>query len=277
MIIYVTSFMVILKILKNNNNIDKMLTSILFNLKLSTVILLYYSGEAKIRFEDKQKELLEQNEEFKFDNINNNNNNNSFLSNFIQLEFHHGFYYILAYGVLSSIVYLLKSQPDPKQSHNVQYLNQLTLKEFLFKSSNSQEIKDRYFLLELYTTWSPPCTYLASTFADLSFLYPEINFGKIDIGRWKNIAYEYDINDSVSSKQIPSLILFKNGKEEMRLPYRKEEYQLPYDKKLEKNEKLFAPTNFTSDDIKIYFELEKLRKEVNSSKSKKTNNKKKVN
>ncbi|KAM9957933.1 hypothetical protein ACTFIW_012909 [Dictyostelium discoideum] len=278
MILYVSGFMVVLKILKNKN-IDQILTGIIFTLKMSTIILLYYSGETQFKLEYTTK--MESNniddsslfsegtqEPFKFDNENENSKQTlsstkelGFLGNFL----HYGLYYVLVYLFVCMLVYLYKSQPEPKQSNFVHFFNQITFKNSLAFSAQSKELKDKYLLVEFFTTWSPPCTYLASTFADLSYIYQGINFGKIDIGRWKSIAYEYDITDSVSSKQIPSIILFKNGVEVSRMPYRKNEFKMPYDKKTPKDDKLFEPCNLSYDNIRLYFNLDTLLSQVKPS------------
>lgn len=44
-------------------------------------------------------------------------------------------------------------------------------------------------------------------------------FGKVDIGRYPDAATKYHISDSSTSKQLPTLILFKEGKEVERRPY----------------------------------------------------------
>ncbi|KAN0040302.1 hypothetical protein ACTA71_012192 [Dictyostelium dimigraforme] len=260
-----------------NKNIDQILTSIIFTLKMSTIILLYYSGETQFKLEyhtnkiktESSTESFEEKtrEPFKFDNENENIRQQNTLSSTKDLGFlanflHYGLYYVLVYLFVCMLVYLYKSQPEPKQSNFVHFFNQITFKNSLAFSAQSKELKDKYLLVEFFTTWSPPCTYLASTFADLSYVYQGINFGKIDIGRWKSIAYEYDINDSVSSKQIPSIILFKNGVEVSRMPYRKNEFKMPYDKKTPKDDKLFEPCNLSYDNIKLYFNLDRLLSEV---------------
>ncbi|KAK5580292.1 hypothetical protein RB653_000308 [Dictyostelium firmibasis] len=294
MILYVSGFMVVIKILKNKN-VDQILTGIIFTLKMSTLILLYYSGETQFKLEYTKKmmklktetssstESFEESEPFKFDNEKENIKQQNtpistkdlgYLANF----FHYGFYYVMVYLFVCMLVYLYKSQPEPKQSSFVHFFNQISLKNSLSFSVQSKELKDKYLLVEFFTTWSPPCTYLASTFSDLSYVYQGINFGKIDIGRWKSIAYEYDINDSVSSKQIPSIILFKNGLEVSRMPYRKNEFKIPYDKKTPKDDKLFEPCNLSYDNIKLYFNLDRILAEVkpslnNENSDKKNNNK----
>lgn len=46
-----------------------------------------------------------------------------------------------------------------------------------------------------------------------------LKFGKLDVGRHPDVAAKYRINDSSKSKQLPTLILFKQGKEVDRRPY----------------------------------------------------------
>lgn len=44
-------------------------------------------------------------------------------------------------------------------------------------------------------------------------------FGKVDVGRFPDAAAKYHINDSSKSQQLPTLIMFKEGKEVERRPY----------------------------------------------------------
>lgn len=44
-------------------------------------------------------------------------------------------------------------------------------------------------------------------------------FGKVDIGRYPDAAAKYHVSDASTSKQLPTLILFKDGKEVERRPY----------------------------------------------------------
>ena len=45
-----------------------------------------------------------------------------------------------------------------------------------------------------------------------------MKFGEIDIARWPEAAKKFDIDTSATSLQVPSLILFEQGKEHRRLP-----------------------------------------------------------
>ena len=77
------------------------------------------------------------------------------------------------------------------------------------------------WLVAFYTAWNPVCVNLAPVFSELSAKYDleNLKFGKIDIGRHPEAAAKYRINDSSKSKQLPTLILFKEGKEFDRRPY----------------------------------------------------------
>ena len=76
------------------------------------------------------------------------------------------------------------------------------------------------WLIELYTTWSPPCIEFSSVFSELSAKYglENLKFGKVDLARNEDMAKQFKINISALSKQLPTLVLFRNGKEEMRRP-----------------------------------------------------------
>ena len=45
-----------------------------------------------------------------------------------------------------------------------------------------------------------------------------LKFGKIDVGRFPEVAAKYYINDTSFSRQLPTVILFKNGEEFCRRP-----------------------------------------------------------
>lgn len=45
-----------------------------------------------------------------------------------------------------------------------------------------------------------------------------LKFGKIDISRFPEAAKKFNINDASLSRQLPTVIMFKNGVEEIRRP-----------------------------------------------------------
>jgi hypothetical protein len=50
------------------------------------------------------------------------------------------------------------------------------------------------------------------------YVLENLKFGKIDVGRFPDAAKKYGINDSSMSRQLPTVILFKGGKEVARRP-----------------------------------------------------------
>jgi len=79
------------------------------------------------------------------------------------------------------------------------------------------------WIVEFYAAWSPPCVEFVPAFAEISNKYSldNLKFGKIDVSRYPDVAKEYNIDVSAMTKtrQLPTLILFENGKEKMRKPF----------------------------------------------------------
>lgn len=50
------------------------------------------------------------------------------------------------------------------------------------------------------------------------YVLDNLKFGKIDVGRYPDAAKKYGINDSSMSRQLPTVILFRGGKEITRRP-----------------------------------------------------------
>ena len=126
--------------------------------------------------------------------------------------------------------------PEPSYSgpENVVYFRGVNLDDEI------QRDKRIVWVIAFYTVWSPSCVNFAPTFAKLSSKYFNLNqffkkewfnstlllrysldnlkFGKIDVGRFPDVAAKYRINDTSFSRQLPTVILFKNGEEFCRRP-----------------------------------------------------------
>lgn len=76
------------------------------------------------------------------------------------------------------------------------------------------------WLIEFYAAWAPTCVSFGPNFSELSAKYAldNLKFGKIDVTRYPDIAKKYDISTSSWSKQLPTVVLFQNGKETRRRP-----------------------------------------------------------
>lgn len=109
---------------------------------------------------------------------------------------------------------LLFPKPKYKGPENVTYFMG---EEFEKELARDKKVK---WLIEFYATWNPDCNEFASVFGELSAKYASKNlkFGKIDIARSPKIADKYDVVASVTSRTLPTLILFKDGRENIRRP-----------------------------------------------------------
>jgi len=122
------------------------------------------------------------------------------------------------YGFAFAFFFLLQAflLPEPLYSgpEKIIYFRD----ESLFKAE--VEKKGTSWLIEFYTTWNPACVNFAPVFSELSSKYglPNFQFGKVDVGRFPALGHDFGISDSAFSKQLPTLILFKNGTPNMMRP-----------------------------------------------------------
>ncbi|OTF74892.1 thioredoxin-related transmembrane protein 2-like protein [Euroglyphus maynei] len=109
---------------------------------------------------------------------------------------------------------LLLPEPTYQGPENIVYMKGEDLEEEIGRD------KRVVWLVELYAAWSPPCVDFANVFAELSNKYSLDNFrfAKVDLARNPDTATKYKINISTLSKQLPTVILFMNGRETMRRP-----------------------------------------------------------
>lgn len=109
---------------------------------------------------------------------------------------------------------LLFPKPKYKGPENVTY--------FMGDEFEKELVKDKKvkWLVEFYATWNPDCNEFAGVFGELSAKYANKNlrFGKIDVARSPKIAEKYDVIVSVTSRSLPTLILFKDGRSYVRRP-----------------------------------------------------------
>lgn len=90
--------------------------------------------------------------------------------------------------------------------------------------------KRTVWLVQFYTTWSAECKHVTPVFAALSerFHLPNLRFAKLDIGRYPKEAERFRINIHPASKQLPTISLFKDGKEVMRRPTIRDKRAIPF-------------------------------------------------
>jgi len=120
----------------------------------------------------------------------------------------------LVYSLLFLLQGLLLPEPTYKGPENIVYFRGNSLTEELNRDKNVT------WMVTFYAAWSPACIDFASIFSKLSNEYglPNLKFGKVDVGRFADLAEEYHINTSSLSRQLPTLIMFQEGKELGRVP-----------------------------------------------------------
>lgn len=109
---------------------------------------------------------------------------------------------------------MLLPEPTYTGPENISYFKGTDLEEEI------ESDKRVVWIVELYTAWSPPCIDFSHIYSELSNKYSlnNLKFAKVDLSRSPDTATKYKINTSTLSKQLPTLIMFKNGKESMRRP-----------------------------------------------------------
>lgn len=130
------------------------------------------------------------------------------------------FYADFIMGIIYTITFILMGLllPEPAYSGPDQVI--------YFRGANSLEeelSKDKrnVWIVAFYTVWNPACVNFAPIFAKISTDYglENLKFGKVDIGRYPDAGKKYRVNDSSLSKQLPTMVIFKEGKEVDRRPF----------------------------------------------------------
>jgi len=156
------------------------------------------------------------------------------------------FRYGLGFLLLCVLVGMVLPEPSYRGPEHITYFrNAQVFEEELARDKRTT------WLICFYTVWIPSCVNFAPVFAELSAEYntDHLKFGKIDIGRFPEVAQKYRILDSSFSRQLPTVILFQQGKETERRPC--------FDSK-GKLQKFF----FSSDNVRATFGLNQLYKEA---------------
>lgn len=155
------------------------------------------------------------------------------------------------YGMIFAVIFVLTALilPEPTYSgpENVTYFRTATALDDELVQSNKQQV---VWLVCFYCVWQPSCVNFAPIFSELSAEYhlEHLRFGKVDVGRFPDTGKKFHISDSPLSRQLPTVILFKNGIEVLRRPCADAKGKL---------QKFF----FSKDNLKAAFNLNTLYKE----------------
>lgn len=123
--------------------------------------------------------------------------------------------YGFLYGIVFVFTAFLLPEPTYQGPENVTY----------FRTENGldeelQRDKRVVWIITFYTVWNPSCVNFAPIFSEVSadFHLDNLRFGKVDVGRFPETGKKHHVSDSSLSKQLPTIICFKNGTEFLRRP-----------------------------------------------------------
>ncbi|TDH71615.1 hypothetical protein CCR75_001747 [Bremia lactucae] len=121
----------------------------------------------------------------------------------------------------NQVLFATLGQPRYNGASKIIDLSPALVEKLIKKATTSSKKKVPHsWLVIFYANWSDSCVEHEPMLADLSlsFTSKTLQFGRVDVVKWPDLAVEHRINVSMSSWQLPTLILFQHGKEVGRLP-----------------------------------------------------------
>lgn len=114
---------------------------------------------------------------------------------------------LLIIGVLVVLYFLLNAYARSamkKIPKVADHANILTLTDMNF----DQQLKNKVVLVDFFADWCAPCKMMVPILNDVAKdLTGNTQVGKVDTGQYQSIAVRYNV------RSIPTMVLFKNGKE----------------------------------------------------------------
>lgn len=120
----------------------------------------------------------------------------------------------IVYMACAIVAFLFFPEPLSSQVENVTYYSH----EELSKALGTQ--RNTVFLVCFFATWLPSSVEFAKVFSRLSHIYALDNFvfGKVDVTRHPAAAEQYRISCYPLTRQLPTVIMFEQGREAQRRP-----------------------------------------------------------
>lgn len=122
------------------------------------------------------------------------------------------------YGLIYLFLFVLQAMllPEPtyKGPENITYFRANGLDDELRRDPKVT------WLVTFYAAWSPSAVNFQPVFSKISADYglPNLKFGKMDAGRYPDVAEKHHVSTSALTRQLPTVIMFQEGKEVGRVP-----------------------------------------------------------
>ncbi|KAI4314230.1 hypothetical protein L6164_027161 [Bauhinia variegata] len=71
---------------------------------------------------------------------------------------------------------------------------------------DSNKESDQLMVIDFFATWCGPCNYMLPIFNDFAERYKDVQFIRIDVDLFKEVAQEYQV------EAMPTFVLIKKGK-----------------------------------------------------------------
>ena len=137
------------------------------------------------------------------------------MANCLLLYREHCYVALILYAVACLLHFLFFPPPEPSGKTNILYYRANNL-------DNEIQADPRLsWFVCFHAPWSPPCQNFASVFVDLAARFGDLKtfkFVKFDVSRYQAEANKFKIDTSTFSKQLPTVVLFQEGKEVKRRP-----------------------------------------------------------
>lgn len=154
--------------------------------------------------------------------------------NVIMLYYYGKKWWMVLYIIGWALIFVLFPQPPYQGTTKAVELSSSSLSKVLENKQANAKIVEldedeqplvdvpmaKYWVILIYANWSVASRNFEAVLAGLSLRYdgPNVKFGKVDIDLYPAVASKYHISGEAAAFDLPTLILFKDGKEVTRLP-----------------------------------------------------------
>lgn len=131
---------------------------------------------------------------------------------------------LMIFVSLWTLISVVCPQPRFKHLDSVVTLNNGSFNERITKNPYKT-----IYVVWFHATWSPRCTQLAPVFSTLAekYAHARIRFAKLDVSRWPAPPVALGISMAATTKQLPTVVCFKQGKEVSRIPIANDRGEIP--------------------------------------------------